>query len=95
MRIYSTYIIIFAVMSAIGIAIGILISNVSTPGTGYDLTAAVLQGLAAGTLIYVVVFEVLQRERSKNVSGLVQLLFVLFGFCTLMAVVLLGELSCY
>lgn len=93
MLIYSAYMIIYAVMSPIGIAIGILISSFSDTGPGYLLAVAVLQGLAGGTIIYVVVFEVLERERSKNVSGLAQLLFVILGFCTLMAVELLGELS--
>ena len=52
---------------------------------------AILQALAGGTIIYVVVFEVLERERSKNVSGLAQLFFVILGFCVLMAVELLGK----
>ena len=52
---------------------------------------AVLQALAGGTIIYVVVFEVLERERSKNVSGLAQLFFVIVGFCVLMSVEMLGK----
>ena len=52
---------------------------------------AVLQALAGGTIIYVVVFEVLERERSKNVSGLAQLFFVVLGFCVLMMVEILGK----
>ena len=54
---------------------------------------AVLQALAGGTIIYVVVFEVLERERSKNVSGLAQLFFVIVGFCVLMSVEMLGKVS--
>ena len=52
---------------------------------------AVLQALAGGTIIYVVVFEVLERERSKNVSGLAQLFFVILGFCILMSVETFGK----
>ena len=52
---------------------------------------AILQALAGGTIIYVVVFEVLERERSKNVSGLAQLFFVVLGFCVLMMVEILGK----
>ena len=52
---------------------------------------AILQALAGGTIIYVVVFEVLERERSKNVSGLAQLFFVLLGFGVLVSVELLGK----
>ena len=54
---------------------------------------AVLQALAGGTIIYVVVFEVLERERYKNVSGLAKLFFVIVGFCVLMSVEMLGKVS--
>ena len=51
-----------------------------------------LQALAGGTLLYVVVFEVLQREKSKEkVPGLLQLLCVIVGFSALMMVEILGK----
>ncbi len=59
-------------------------------GIGYSVTVAVLQALAGGTIIYVVVFEVLQRERSKTVSGLAQLISVMLGFSVIMSIELLG-----
>jgi cytochrome bd-type quinol oxidase subunit 2 len=71
--------------------IGIIITNNSGTGSTYFLVVAVLQALAGGTIIYVVVFEVLERERSKNVSGLAQLFFVILGFCVLMSVEILGK----
>ena len=40
-----------------------------------------------------VVFEVLERERSKKVSGLAQLLFFVLGFCALMLIELLGKIK--
>ena len=50
------------------------------------------QGLAGGTILYVVVFEVLQREKSKEkVPGMVQLLCVILGFSALMLVEILGS----
>ena len=50
------------------------------------------QALAGGTILYVVVFEVLQREKSKEkVPGLVQLLCVILGFTTLMMVEIFGK----
>jgi len=88
--IYSAYMIIFAIMSPIGIGIGIIITSNSGTGSAYFLVVAILQALAGGTIIYVVVFEVLERERSKNVSGLAQLFFVILGFCVLMAVEILA-----
>ena len=83
--------IVFAIFSPIGIGIGIGITTHASQGSAYYLTVAVLQALAGGTIIYVVVFEVLERERSKNVSGLAQLFFVILGFCVLMSVEILGK----
>ena len=57
------------------------------------MSVGVLQALAGGTIIYTVVFEILERERSKNVSGLAQLFFIILGFCVLLMVQLLGNLS--
>ena len=88
--IYSAYMIVFAVFSPIGIVIGILITNHAGTGSTYYMVVAVLQAMAGGTIIYVVAFEILERERSKNVSGLAQLCFVLLGFGVLLSVELLG-----
>ena len=50
------------------------------------------QALAGGTILYVAVFEVLQREKSKEkVPGLVQLLCVILGFSALMLVEIFGK----
>ena len=38
------------------------------------------------------VFEVLERERSKNITGLVQVAFVILGFCVMMLVEFFGKL---
>ena len=59
------------------------------------MSVGVLQALAGGTIIYTVVFEILERERSKNVSGLAQLFFIILGFCVLLMVQLLGNLSIF
>ena len=48
--------------------------------------------LAAGSILYVVVFEILQRERSKNVRPkIAQFIAVVAGFAALMTVTLLSE----
>jgi len=86
LRIYSSYMIIFAIMSPIGIGIGLIITSYSSTGSAYLVVVAVSQALAGGTLIYVAVFEVLERERSKNITGLVQVAFVILGFCVMMLV---------
>ena len=49
------------------------------------LSLGVLSAFAAGTLVYVSMFEIIQREQSKDeIPGLVQLLFVLLGFTAIL-----------
>ena len=50
-----------------------------------------IQGIAGGTLLYVVMFEVLNRERTKNVAGLVQLAGILVGFASMLMIEIFGE----
>merc|ERR1712223_1791600 len=91
----------FILVSPLGIAIGIAISELSGIGSqsiGNDVleiaeashhphvVISVLQGLAAGTILYIVVFEVLLREKSKRVPGLLQFLFIVFGFTVMLLV---------
>ena len=90
--IYAIYLLVFAIMSPIGIGIGIAITKMGDNETAYFLSVAALQALAGGTILYVVAFEILERERAKNVSGLVQLLFVIIGFSVMMTVELLGKI---
>ena len=54
----------FSMITPIGIAIGIAV----TEGSNIEgsPSVAILQALAAGTLIYVVFFEVLEKERPKR-----------------------------
>ena len=39
-----------------------------------------IQGLATGSLFYVVFFEILEKERQKNVNGLLQVIHI-SSFC--------------
>lgn len=71
-RLAIAYILIFAVVSPIGIGIGMLVSQ----SISALITGAVLQGIATGTLVFVVFFEILK----KSGTGLVQFLAVLVGF---------------
>ena len=42
-KIYATYIVVFALMSSIGIAIGIVITSISEDSPNYMVTTGVLQ----------------------------------------------------
>ncbi|XP_015589928.1 zinc transporter ZIP1 [Cephus cinctus] len=69
------YICTFAVVSPLGIGIGmLLVGGGSAAASG--AMAVVLQGIATGTLLYVVFFEILHKHR----NGLDQFLAILIGF---------------
>lgn len=68
------YVLTFSVVSPLGIGIGILVSGGDSESTG--MVSAILQGLASGTLLYVVFFEILQKDK----AGLLQLVAILIGF---------------
>ena len=67
-------------------------TSLQNPSPSYFLSVGILQAIAGGTILYVVVFEVLQRERSKqHVPGLLQLAFVSMGFTAMTFVEALGK----
>ncbi|KAK6633787.1 hypothetical protein RUM44_004394 [Polyplax serrata] len=74
----------FAFVTPLGIGIGIGLSNDSVT-SGNELSTLILQGMAAGTLLYVVFFEVLQREKANDQSGILQLIAIMAGFGVMFA----------
>lgn len=70
-----TYMVIFALMSPIGIVLG-MVSELSLD----SLAVGYLNALATGTLLYVTFFEVLQREKNSRLLGIYQFLAVTLGF---------------
>lgn len=69
------YVFTFAVVSPLGIGIGIIVTNAEQDSTA--LVSVILQGLATGTLLYVVFFEILQADKK---SGLKQYFSIFVGF---------------
>lgn len=85
------YVATFAAVTPLGIGIGIALSG-EEGASGESLLTVVLQGMAAGTLLYVVFFEVLQRERANTQSGALQLIAIIAGFLVMLGFqVLLGH----
>merc|ERR1711915_707701 len=65
----------FALISPVGAGIGILLSeSVKSEAETQTVVVTVLQGLATGTLLYVVFFEVIKKERLKGTTGMVQVM---------------------
>jgi len=75
---FSLALITFSLVSPMGIGIGMAISELSSSDS--QMIVSIFQGISAGTIIYVVMFEVLQREMVRDVPGLMQLLGVMVGF---------------
>ena len=78
----------------IGIGLGIILSN-SGGGSSENLTAVILQGMAAGTLLYVVFFEVLAREKNNKHCGIWQLFAIIFGFSTMFCLQMFSEYNLF
>ena len=67
------YVATFALISPLGAGIGIAISETDTSESDIQSNlVTVLQGLATGTLLYVVFFEVIEKERQKGTNGILQ-----------------------
>lgn len=82
----TIYIFVYAIVSPVGIAIGVWVSN-ADGSEAFEIASVVLQGLAAGTLLYVIFFEIL----SKNKDGIVQYFAVVLGFFLLFGLKFLGK----
>nr|CAD7424169.1 unnamed protein product [Timema monikensis] len=82
------YVCTFSLVTPMGIGAGLLLTETAKDGA----TNTVLQGLATGTLLFVVFFEILNRQRKNGGhdghSGIWQLFAVMTGF-----LVMLGLLS--
>merc|ERR1711992_254357 len=91
----------FSLITPVGIGIGIVVTESSNIEGSF---VAILQALAAGTLLYVVFFEVLEKERVKKhnlgskkqswcqLYGVIQVSFISLGFIIMILVQLLeGE----
>lgn len=82
----SIYVATFALISPLGAGIGILLSeSITNEAETQTVLVTVLQGLATGTLLYVVFFEVIEKERAKGTSGLIQVTFSILGFVIMVA----------
>lgn len=80
------YIFIYAIVSPLGIGVGIWLSNA---GDSHEFAVAsvILQSLASGTLLYVIFFEIL----SKHKDGIIQWFAVVFGFFLMFGLRFIGK----
>lgn len=80
---------VLAFASPAGVAVGLAVTETGGRDVGTALAGATLQGLAAGTFVYVTFFEVLyehlttQRGRADDGRRLLKILAVIAGFACL------------
>ncbi|CAH2274150.1 zinc transporter ZIP1-like [Pelobates cultripes] len=80
--------VMFALMSPIGIAIGIGVMQSQSDGSA--MVQCVLEGLAAGTFVYITFLEILPHELNSSKWRLPKVLFILIGFSAMAALRFLG-----
>ena len=84
----AAYIGVFAMMSPLGIGVGIAV--IEAEMTSGALIQAVLEGLAAGTFIYITFLEILPHELNSGGNQLLKTLFLLVGFSIMAGLTFLG-----
>lgn len=80
------YLVVFSIVTPIGVGIGIAVSE-SSAANEPSIPAGILQGIACGTLLYVVYFEIV----AKNHAGWRIFLCSLGGFLLMFGLQIAGE----
>ncbi|XP_060116330.1 zinc transporter ZIP1-like [Heteronotia binoei] len=78
----------FALMSPLGAGLGMAVTHASGPGR--TAARSMLQGLAAGTFMYITFLEILPQELSSPASRLPKVLALLLGFAAMAGLRLLA-----
>ncbi|XP_070569449.1 zinc transporter ZIP1-like [Ptychodera flava] len=76
-------VITFAIMSPIGVAIGMIVSSTTSTGPEAVFANGILQALATGTFFYVTFFEILPHELNVKRDEILKVLFVIVGFAVM------------
>lgn len=83
-------ILVFALMSPCGIIIGDSLTS-SGESLTKDMLSAILQGIAAGTFLYVTFFEILQRELGSDDHDLLKVFVTVLGFALVASIPLIEQ----
>jgi zinc transporter 1/2/3 len=71
---------LFSMMSPIGILIVIIAEESLDSESETNLIVVLLSAISSGTILYIVFFEILQKERVSRLSGIIQLVSMAIGF---------------
>jgi zinc transporter 1/2/3 len=80
----------FSITSPIGVAIGILITDMFQ-STASNLADGVLQGIACGTFLFMTFFEVMPSEFNSSHDRMLKLLSLLVGYSVVTSIVFLSD----
>ena len=83
------FVIIFALMTPVGAAIGTAMTEGAAGNPGVNAASAILQAVSTGVFLYVTFFEVLGREVGSD-HNIVKVLLVLLGYGVIALVQLLN-----
>jgi len=86
--------VIFSLASPLGTAIGTTIVDMWSNGTAANATIGALQGIACGTFLYIIFFEILPHEFMKKRARMypdrmLKVLFLVIGFSVIVGVLFL------
>merc|ERR1711874_176686 len=73
-------IVVFSVAPALGAAIGVCITESSISKEINDLPLQILQGIATGTIVYVVFFEIIPKAKTVGGTGKQHIIAMVLGF---------------
>ena len=70
-----------------------MLASASSEDDAQNVGITLMQGIATGSLLYVVFFEVIEKERAGRTSHAVQLIFIVLGSATIVALKVILEIS--
>ena len=77
----TLYISVFSLTTVLGAGVGMaMLHSAASQAEAHSVSVTVMQGIATGSLLYVVFFEILEKERQKAVPGLLQVISMSLGF---------------
>ncbi|XP_034987622.1 zinc transporter ZIP1-like [Zootoca vivipara] len=90
LRWLAASIITFALMSPLGVGLGMAVMQNPDAGGSPTMTRSVLEGVAAGTFMYITFLEILPQELNDPARRLLKVLAVLLGFSGMAGLRFLG-----
>ncbi|GFO41050.1 Zinc transporter zip1 [Plakobranchus ocellatus] len=83
-------ILVFSIASPMGIAIGLMINDLWN-SVSSGLVHGLLQGVASGTFLYIIFFEILPKEFNNGDDRLLKIFFLLIGYSAVTGILFLSD----